>query len=103
MTTQTIRNILTPDFILASFVQFTLAFVFSILTPTLPVYLSHYGSKEVEIGVLIGILAVSSLILRPLVGRALLKIPERIFMTAGAVLYAITSVCYPFSPLFGLF
>jgi MFS family permease len=77
-----------------------LAFVFSILLPTLPIYLSQSGSKEVEVGVLMGVFAVSSLILRPLVGRALLKIPERVFMTAGALLYALTSVAYLFSPPF---
>jgi hypothetical protein len=55
-----------------------LAFFFSIVLPTLPIYLSQSGSKEVEIRVLMGILAVSSLILRPLVGRALLRIPEQI-------------------------
>jgi MFS family permease len=47
-----------------------------------------------------GILAISSLILRPLVGRALLKIPEQIFMAMGALLYAITSVAYLFAPPF---
>jgi MFS family permease len=100
MTTQTMRNVVSRDFILASSVQFALAFVFSILIPTLPIYLSQSGSKEVEIGVLTGILAVSSLILRPLVGKALLRIPEQVFMTAGALLYAITSVAYLFTPPF---
>jgi MFS family permease len=100
VTTQTMRIIFTHDFILASIVQFTLAFFFSILLPTLPIYLSQSGSKEVEIGVLMGILAISSLILRPLVGRALLKIPEQIFMAMGALLYAITSVAYLFAPPF---
>jgi MFS family permease len=100
MTTQTMRSIVTRDFILASIVQFALAFFFSILLPTLPIYLSQSGSKEAEIGVLMGILAVSSLILRPVVGRTLLKIPEQIFMTAGALLYAITSVAYLFAPPF---
>jgi MFS family permease len=94
------RNILSRDFILASFVQFALAFFFSILLPTLPIYLSQLGSREVEIGVLMGGLAVSSLILRPLVGRALLRIPERVFMTAGALLYTLTSVAYLFTPPF---
>ena len=94
------RNIVTSDFILASFVQFALAFVFFILSTTLPIYLPQSGSKEVEIGVLIGILGVSSLILRLLVGRALLEISEQIFMTGGVLLYAITSVAYLFTPHF---
>ncbi len=97
MTTRTMQDIFTHDFILASSVQFTLAFVFSILLPTLPIYLSQSGSIEVEIGILTGILAVSSLILRPLVGRALLRTPEQTFVSAGALLYAITSAAYLFA------
>jgi hypothetical protein len=41
------------------------------------------GAKEAEIGVLVGSLSVSSLVLRPLVGRALLKIPEKQWPKAG--------------------
>jgi MFS family permease len=100
MTAQTIRKIITRDFILASFIQFSLAFVFFILVPTLPIYLSKLGANEVEIGVLIGILAVSSLFVRPFLGRALLKIPEKNFLIAGALLYAFTSVAYLFAPPF---
>jgi len=100
MTTRTIRKIVTRDFILASFIQFALAFVFFILVPTLPIYLSKLGSNEVEIGVLIGILAASSLVLRPFAGRALLKIPEKNFLIAGALLYAFTSAAYIFAPPF---
>jgi MFS family permease len=100
MTAQTIRKIITRDFILASFIQFSLSFVFFILVPTLPIYLSKLGSDEVEIGVLIGILAASSLVLRPFAGRALLEIPEKNFLIAGTFLYAVTSAAYIFSPPF---
>jgi len=72
METQTIRKILTRDFVLCFSAQFTFTSVFHILIPTLPIYLLRLGSSEVEIGILIGILGVSSLVLRPLVGRALL-------------------------------
>ena len=96
------QKILTRDFILCFFAQFTFTFVFHILIPTLPIYLSRLGSTEVEIGVLIGIFFFSSLVLRPFVGRALLKIPEKNFMIAGALLFALTSVAYllasPFWP-----
>jgi len=94
MTTQTIRKILTRDFILCSFAQFVFGIANTILIPTLPIYLSRLGSKEAEIGVLIGIFAISSLVLRPFVGRALLKIPEKKFMIAGALLCAFTSIAY---------
>lgn len=104
MTTQTMRKILTREFILGLFSQFAFISVFYILIPTLPIYLLRYGCKEAEIGVLIGIFFVSALALRPFVGRALLRIPEKLFMIAGAILFALTSVAYlwapPFWPLF---
>src|SRR4030066_132969 len=100
MTIQTIRKILTRDFILGFIAQFTFSIAFTILIPTLPIYLSRLESKETEIGVLIGVLSVSSLILRPFVGRGLLKIPERNFMIAGALLFALTSVAYLLAPPF---
>jgi MFS family permease len=99
MTTQ---KILTRNFVLCFFAQFTFTSVFHILIPTLPIYLSRLGSSEVEIGVLIGIIGVSSLVLRPFVGRALLKIPEKTFMMIGALIFALTSIAYlltsPFWP-----
>ncbi len=91
------QKILTRDFVLCFLAQFTFTSVFHILIPTLPIYLSRSGSSEVEIGVLIGILGVSSLVLRPFVGRALLKIPEKTFMSAGALIFALTSIAYLFS------
>jgi MFS family permease len=104
MTIQTIRKIFTREFALGFFSQFAFISVFYILIPTLPIYLLRSGSEEVEIGVLIGVFFVSALALRPFVGRALLKIPEKIFMIAGAILFALTSVAYlwapPFWPLF---
>jgi len=96
------QKILTRDFILSFFAQFAFSSVFFTLIPTIPIYLSRLGSTEAGIGVLIGALSVSSLVLRPLVGRALLKIPERNFMIAGTLLYAFSSIAYlvakPFWP-----
>src|SRR5512139_2279173 len=100
METQTIRKILTRDFIFCFFAQFTFTFVFNILIPTLPIYLSRLGSTEVEIGILIGIFTVSAFLLRPFIGRALLKTPEKNFMIIGALLYIFISVAYIFAPPF---
>ena len=94
------RKILTRDFILCFSAQFTFTSVFHTLIPTLPIYLSRLGSTEAEIGVLIGSLFVSSLILRPFVGRGLVRIPERHFMIAGSLIFALASVAYIFAPPF---
>lgn len=100
MATQTVRQILSREFILTSLAQFVFTFVFFILIPTLPIYLSRSGSTEAEIGVLIGIFFFSSLLLRPFVGKALLRIRERNFMIAGALLFTLTSPAYLLAPPF---
>ncbi len=98
------QKILTRDFVLNFFAQFAFSSVFSILIPAIPIYLSKSGTNNAEIGILVGIFSVSSLIARPFVGRALSKIPEKKFMTAGAVIYALSSIAYlftrPFLPFF---
>jgi MFS family permease len=106
MTTQAMRKIFTREFILGVFSQLAFISVFYILIPTLPIYLLRSGSEEAEIGVLIGVFFVSSLALRPFVGKALLRIPERDFMIAGAVIFVLTSSAFlvapPFWPFFVL-
>ncbi|MGB9630352.1 MAG: MFS transporter, partial [Thermodesulfobacteriota bacterium] len=69
------REIFTRDFVLGFFSQFAFSMAYHLFLPTLPIYLSRLGSKESEIGVLIGVFGVSSLILRPFIGRGLQKIP----------------------------
>ena len=104
MTTQAIRKILIRDFILCFFAQFTFTFVIFSLIPTLPIYLSRLGSKEVEIGVLIGSSAVASLVLRPFVGRALLKIPEKQLYDRRRPLFCLRFDClYIRSPFLAFF
>jgi MFS family permease len=100
MKPQMTHKIFTRDFILTFFAQFAVLSVFNILIPTLPIYLSRSGSTEVEIGVLIGIFSFSSLVLRPFVGRALIKTNEKNFMIAGALLYVFTSTAYLLTPPF---
>ncbi len=91
---QSLRKIFTRDFLLTAFGLFFVGFIFHVFTPTLPIYLSKLGSSEIEIGVLIGVFGFASLVSRPLVGRALLKIPEKRLLVAGAVLYVLTSAVY---------
>ena len=94
------RKILTPQFISVFFAQFSLSFSYNLLVPTLPIYLASLGSREETIGLLIGALSLSSLILRPVVGKALVRIPERRFMLAGALIYGVTSLSYIWAPPF---
>jgi predicted MFS family arabinose efflux permease len=95
-------KIFTRDFVLGFFAQFAFSSVFFILIPTIPIYLSRLGATDAGIGVLVGAMSASSIVLRPLVGRTLLRIHERDFMVAGTLLYAFSSIAYliakPFWP-----
>jgi len=98
------KEIFNRNFNLIFLGQFAFSLAFHILIPTLPIHLSRSGSAEAEIGVLIGVFSVSSLIIRPSVGRALLRIPEKNFMIAGSLLFGLSSIAYllapPFLPFF---
>jgi len=96
----TIQKIITRDFALNFFAQFAFASASFVLLPTIPIYLSRVEAKGGEIGFLVGVLNVCSLFPRLFIGRALLKIPERKFMMAGAALYIISSIAYLIAPPF---
>ncbi|MBM4346675.1 MAG: MFS transporter [Deltaproteobacteria bacterium] len=91
-----IRQILTRDFLLTFAAQLTFSFSLFVLIPTIPIYLSRIGTAEAEIGILIGTSSVSSLILRPFIGRALLTTPERNLMFMGALFFIFCSIAYLF-------
>ncbi len=86
------ENVLTRDFVLGSLALFAFMFAFFSLVPTLPVYFARLGSNEKEIGVLMGIFSVSSLISRLLTGAALLRYSEKGIMMCAALLFALTFI-----------
>jgi MFS family permease len=95
-----LRKILTHDFILAFLALFAFILANYMLAPTLPIYLERLGSKETEIGVLVGAFGASSLVLRLVVGQALLTYSERKIMMAGAAIFAVTFGGFLALPLF---
>jgi MFS family permease len=100
----TVRNVLTRDFILGFLALFTFMAGTHCLTPTLPIYLSSLGSLEGEIGALIGVVGIASLVSRLFVGGALLRYPEKRVMAVGALLSVLVFFSYmvfrPFWPFF---
>jgi MFS family permease len=85
----TIRDILVRDYVLSFFAFFLFLIAFNSLVPTLPLYLARLGSKEREIGILVGAIGVASLVSRLLVGRVLRRHSERLVMMGGALLFAL--------------
>lgn len=99
-----IPQIWTRDFSLIFVAHVVFSSAFCVLVPTLPIYLLNVGSTEVQIGVLIGSLGIASLLARPFIGRALVRVSEKSFMMTGALLFAFGAVGYLFVVSFwGLF
>lgn len=97
------RTIFTRDFNL-NFIAFFLFLTATYsLTPTLPIYLAGLGSSEREIGALIGIVALATLVSRLFVGQALRKYRAKSVIIVGALSAAATFLAYivfrPFWPL----
>jgi MFS family permease len=98
------RNILTRDFALGFLAYFSFLFACFILIPTLPVYLASLESNEAEIGTLVGIYSVSSLVSRLLAGGALSRYSEKRIIIFSALLFAITfPACIIFRPFWPFF
>jgi len=99
-----LRNALTPGFVLGFLTLFAFMGAYHSLTPTLPLYLAKLGSSEREIGILVGVVAVASLVSRLLAGGALARYSERSVMAFGALLSALSffsyTIFHPFWPFF---
>jgi len=96
------QKIWSRDFSLIFLANIVFSSALCLLIPTLPIYLLKGGSTEVEIGVLIGTSGIASLIVRPYIGRALVIVSEKSFMTVGGLLFAIGSAGYIFASSFWL-
>jgi len=68
------------------------------LLSTLPLYVRGLGGSTSEIGLIIGILALTSLAARPVVGPWIDRAGRRRFLLAGAAIYAVASLGYGVIP-----
>jgi predicted MFS family arabinose efflux permease len=83
-----VRNLFTHDFVLAFCAFFCCASAFHALTPTLPIFLAGLGSLKQDIGILVGTIGLSSLGFRFVVGRIIMKYPERLLLLTGTIVFA---------------
>jgi MFS family permease len=64
------------------------------LLSTLPLYVQGLGGSTSEVGLIIGILALTSLAARPVVGPWIDRAGRRRFLVVGAAIYAVASLGY---------
>ena len=59
----------TKDFVITSLSNLLLFFSFQMLIPTIPTHVSQLGGNNNQVGLVIGIFTISSLLTRPLLGE----------------------------------
>ena len=99
-----IRNVFIREYVLTFLAFFSFLAASHALTPTIPIYLKRLGTIEGEIGLLVGVFGIASLLSRFIAGSLLRRYPEKLVMLWGAILFIL---CYltlilfkPFWPFF---
>ncbi|MBI4217062.1 MAG: MFS transporter [Chloroflexi bacterium] len=88
------ERLFTPPFLLTSASTFAFFSSFQLQLPTLPLYILFIGGNESQIGLILGIFTVTSITLRPFVGRASDVRGRRIFMLVGAIIFIVAPLLY---------
>lgn len=64
------------------------------LLPTLPLYAQHLGGSTYQVGLIVGIFALASLLMRPFLGVWMDRAGRRGFLLVGAGIYVLASLGY---------
>lgn len=75
----------------ATFFHFTSLYY---LLPTLPLYVQDLGGSTYEVGLIVGVFSLASLLVRPFVGASMDQAGRRGFLLAGAGIYVAASLGY---------
>ncbi|MDR6551345.1 MFS transporter [Paenibacillus qinlingensis] len=86
----------TKAFLITSLANLLLFFSFQMLIPTIPTHLSMLGGDNVQVGLVIGIFTISSLLTRPFAGRALDRLGRKHVLLVGLTICALTIAGYSY-------
>ncbi len=86
--------IFTYNFILASLVNFFSSTSVTVLLATLPIYIFKIGARQSEVGLIIGMFAITALIVRPFAGIAADVWGRRKFMILGGIGMTVSPLLY---------
>ncbi|MHB1413676.1 MAG: MFS transporter [Chloroflexota bacterium] len=88
------EKLFTRNFLLACFITLTAFGSFYLLLATLPVYIVSIGGSESEVGFIIAVFSLTTVLLRPFIGRAADSHGRRIFILVGNAILALVSGLY---------
>jgi MFS family permease len=86
--------LLSRDFALACAGNFTFFGSMHFLLPALPLYIILLGGDESDVGMVMGAFTLTSVLLRPYVGRGVDNGRRKPFLLLGALIFTLASLCY---------
>src|SRR3989338_606208 len=88
------ETLLTRNFVLTSFSTVAIFTSFYFLLVTLPIYILQLGGTKSQIGLVIGVFTISSVVLRPFMGREVDKRGRKNMLLAGSLVVLISMLLY---------
>lgn len=101
LTAESRPHLLTLGFALTCLSAFFFFLSFYLLLPTLPLYALQHGMGESEIGLIIGAFALTSLVVRPYVGRAIDRRGRKGMLLLGTAVFLTASLAYHYTRTVG--
>lgn len=87
-------GLLSRDFALACAANLTFFGSMHYLLPALPLYIIQMGGQEADVGLLMGTFTLTSVALRPFVGRGVDSWRRKPFLLLGALIFVLASLAY---------
>ncbi|MDD9269996.1 MFS transporter [Paenibacillus sp. GCM10023248] len=92
----------TKAFLITSLSNLLLFFSFQMLIPTIPTHVAQLGGNDMQVGLVIGIFTISSLITRPFAGRALDLLGRKHVLLVGLAICTLTIAGYSYMAVVAL-
>ncbi|TXK77119.1 MFS transporter [Paenibacillus sp. N3.4] len=86
----------TKAFLITALSNLLLFFSFQMLIPTIPAHVSQLGGSDLQVGLVIGIFTISSLITRPFAGKALDLLGRKHVLLVGLAICALSIAGYSY-------
>ncbi|MFC5450217.1 MFS transporter [Paenibacillus aestuarii] len=90
------RPLWTKAFLLTALSNLLLFFSFQMLIPTIPMHVAQLGGDDLQVGLVIGIFTISSLITRPFAGKALDRLGRKHVLFVGLSICVLTIAGYSY-------
>jgi MFS family permease len=86
----------THNFLITAISNLFLFFSFQMLIPTIPIHVAQMGGDDIQVGLVIGLFTIASLLTRPFAGKALDKLGRKQVLIVGLMICTFTIAGYSY-------